>query len=359
MSILKKTICREQNAIIVIPDGCGKTSVLNWLGEEILGDVADETCELLDHDEWIVIPDATSEDSLIHKLWGWMGAPSPNASEFERRHTTGRRGPFFYQLLCHFCRRNCVLTQVKEIAGFGVPVFEDCDVQNGLGKISGCRLIRDNVLANISKFNDNLAIEVPPHLSSGHLEMLRRLAPNRKLLLLCPREAQAILRETFPNFPVKTPEPLSVGDLLAIYGQRLVDASMAVSPLPPLAVAMLALMSKGNACRFIEMVSDLIDKIEAEGITATVSVAWVGNKVGREIGNELAIQLLLSSYRSSGRDWISHTEIQGALRATFGLRLTRTKLGTILSDMGTEMKRRGKNKVVGYYIGDFVMVNNR
>ena len=359
MSIVKKAISHQRSTIVVMDDGCGKTAILDWLNEEMWGEVPDETTELLDPDEWVSIPNATHEDTLVQELWRWMGSPSPAVNEFETNRTISKRRPFYIQLRCHHCRRDCILTQVEIMNGFGGLRFEDCDVQIGLNKISGCPLIRNKVLNNISEFKQNIAIEVPQHLSPPYLEILRHLAPNRTLILLCPPEAQATLRETFPGFLVKNPEPLSVGDLLAIFSQRLVDAGMVVSPLPPQAVVMLALMSKNNARWLIEKVGDLIDSIENKGITETVSAAWVGNKIGREIGNELAIQLILSSFRTSGRDWIAYTELQKELRATFGLRLTRTKLGTILSDMGVEMKRKGRKKVTGYYIGDFVMTNNQ
>ncbi|MFC1955854.1 hypothetical protein ACFLWZ_04925 [Chloroflexota bacterium] len=357
MSVARRAMVRHQSSIIIMDDGYGKTTILDRLYAE-MGEELDGNTELLDSEEWAVITDATHEDALVHELWQWMGAPTPDISEFKAKDTTGKRGPHYRQLRCDHCYRKCILMQVENNGGFGSLSFEDCDVQIGLERIGGCPLVRDMVRNNISEFKQDIAVEVPRHLSPAYLEILRLLAPNRTLLILCPPKAATALRETFPAFLVKTPERLSVDDLLAIYRQRLVDAGM-VSPLPPQAVAMLALMSDGNTRRFIERVGDLVDKIQADGTTEAVSVAWVGNEIGREMGSDLAIQLALSFFRASGLDWISYTDLQKKLRATFRLRLTGTTLGKMLSDMGVEKERRGKKKVVGYYIGDFVMTNNQ
>ena len=238
---------------------------------------------------------------------------------------------------------------------FGTPRFEDCDVKAGLQERNyGCPLIKNQARANLHLLPRSLLIELPKYLSPDYVSILMNLSAHKlTLILLAPPEAEKKLREVFPGFPVKHPEPPRVVNLLEIYQQRLFDAGITVSPLPPQAVVTLAYMHRGNVRSFLEHIDSLLDCMATEGILETATNEWIGRKIGREIGDELAINLVISFQQSIGKKWISHAEIKKRLRVTFGIRITSTRLGSMLSDMGVEKQRKGKAKVLGYDISDF------
>ena len=87
------------------------------MGEEMWGDgvneadevdEADEATEVLEP-EWVPIANIAHENDLARELWEWIGSPVPPVSEFETHRTVGRKGPFYIELRCHKCRRQCVL----------------------------------------------------------------------------------------------------------------------------------------------------------------------------------------------------------------------------------------------------------
>jgi hypothetical protein len=327
-----RQVQQEQSQIIVIPDGGGKTKSIDYTYEQL--EISEEDLD------WEVFGDVPDKYILLHELWMIEGSPLPKQpiNHFVTQSSWNR-------LICKVCHRGCKIIDIGTGRYSPWLFIKESDILHCLLGVSGkCPAKEDLAFSYLGELA-NLMIELPAGVEEDYLDMLRALNNNmRKIILLTPSDNLKKLRRAFPIFAVKqrSVPALSQQDFRNIYQQWLSDAKLSASPLPDEVFPSLTAISHNNGTEFKEIVRDLIEGFDDEGVTGTVSIKQVIQRLKPRIDLNLAVMLVLQNMvrhkKGIGPLWVDVRSVQKGL-LTFGFITTPEKIGRLLSDLGLEDRR--------------------
>lgn len=354
LTYVRQLFDKGRSAIVIMPEGGGKTAIVQAIAnEEFIWDK-----EEVDDIEWIPVSDCSDVDSLIRELWEYAGFPAPTFSEVWDKGADGLYSKHKDGLTCFYCKRECSLVSLKLQIYIGFPDYTDQDIVAGLEKQGGdCPLIRNRTMAKLPTLRMNIALEVPGNPSLEYLKIIRKLYHNRdkpQFIILCPPEAEDSLHKAFPALVVRKPPATPVLQLLQIYAQRLENAGLTVTPLPPSSLTLLAIISRGNPGRFFQLIDQLIDDIDMDGKLETVSDAYVYSRIRDEISDDLAIQIIIGQLRRSGGSWVKAKTFRQMFVQIFNHDVSLESVGCLMVELGL---RKRRNPDAEYFIGDFEVHN--
>lgn len=346
---VRKLLYRGQSAIVSIPDGGGKTTFLESMER------SGEFFEWGDEENWFFFSNCSDANSLALAIWEFEVWPVPTQQEVWEK---GRIGHMMVRhphqgLTCFYCSRECRLIQLPPSPFF--TSFTNDDVMIAFQKIGAklggdCPVIKNWVFKSLlnSENKENVIVEVPKSPSQEYLKLLRLLQKNRQMILLCPPEAEETLHNAFSGLAIKKAPPMPVNLLLEMYSVKLNDAGLTTSPLSVSSLRVLALLCQGNAGRFFQTVSQLIDDMEIEDCRETVSDAYVSSHIRDKISDPIAIKIIIEELRQHNIDWVKAKTLHNMLLEHFGLDLGLERIGNLMKENFITKRR---NPDAEYHIG--------